>query len=156
MMILDMSAAAWAPILAVAIDVDGTILVQMGAFLFTLFMLHTLLLKPYLKTMDARQESVGGSEEEAGEMQAQAAILESKYDQDMLTARRDAQQVRESFREQGQTEQEEILAEVRRELQAKLEQERAAIADRVEAATRELSQQADQLADSMVNRLIPN
>lgn len=157
MMIFDMSVGTLAPILAqVAIDVDGTILVQMGAFLFTLFMLHTLLMKPYLKTLDARQESVGGSEEEAVEMQAQAVLLEHEYDQNMLTARRDAQQVRESFRDQGLTEQSEIVEEVRQELQAKLESERALIAERVESATREISRQADLLAESMVDRLIPN
>jgi F-type H+-transporting ATPase subunit b len=155
-MFLDFTALMLAPMIAdVSIDVDGTLFVQMAAFLFTLFMLHFLLFKPYLKTVDAREDSVGGSEEEAVEMEAQAEVLRGKYDKKIVKARRDAQEIRDSLRNQGLAEQQDIQAEINEELSAKLEEERQAIAERVEKARAEIEARADGLADAMVEKLVP-
>lgn len=146
----------YAPILgAIVIDIDGTIFVQMALFLITLVMLNFVLIKPYMKTREMRSENVEGSEEEAGEMEAQSAVLETKYDQKIRKARVDAQEVRDSLRNQGLAEQEDIVTEVRSELEAKLEEERAKIQSRVEIATAEIEHRASSLADSMVDRLMP-
>lgn len=143
-------------IMSVYIDVDGTIFVQMAAFLITLVMLHFLLYRPYLKALDLREENVEGSEEEAGEMGAQADVLEEKYQKNIRQARRDAQEVRESLRQQGLAEQRELHDEVHDEIQAKLSEERAAIDDHVQKAREDIEQRADALADTMVDKLLPN
>ena len=153
-MIFESTAPLLAPIIAVSIDIDGTLFPQMAAFLITLVLLHYLLYRPYLRTLDARSENVEGSEEEAGEMQAQAELLEEKYDTRIRKARRDAQEVRDSLRKQGLAEQDDIHREVRQELDAKLAEERAAIADRVETARAEIEDRAEGLADAMVTKLI--
>jgi F-type H+-transporting ATPase subunit b len=140
---------------AVYLDVDGTLFVQMGFFLATLFILHFLLIRPYLRTLDLRSEAVEGSTEEAGEMSAQSEILSSKYDEKVLKARRDAHEVRESLRTQGLAEQDDILGEVRAELAQTLEEQRSQIAAHVEDARSELEARADQLAESMIQRLLP-
>lgn len=140
---------------AITIDVDGTIFVQMALFLFTLVMLNFVLIRPYLKTREMRSENVEGSEEEAGEMQAQSAVLETTYDQKIRKARVDAQEVRESLRNQGLAEQDDIVQEVRTELEAKLEEERKQIESRVAIARAEIESRASSLADTMVNRLMP-
>ena len=145
-----------APILgAIVIDIDGTIFVQMALFLITLVMLNFVLIKPYLKTRELRAEHVEGSTEEAGEMEAQSAVLETSYDQKIRKARVDAQEVRESLRNQGLAEQDDILEEVRGELEAKLEEERKKIQNRVDIATAEIESRASSLADAMVDRLMP-
>lgn len=140
---------------AIVIDIDGTIFAQMAFFLITIVILNTLLIKPYMKTREMRLENVEGSEEEAGEMHAQSTILESTYEEKIRKARVDAQEVRDSLRNQGLAEQDDIVSEVRGELDAKLEEERARIEARVEAARAEIEQRANSLADSMVNRLMP-
>lgn len=154
----DFTAVLWAPLMVadVTIDVDGTILVQMAAFLLTIFMMHFLLFRPYLRTLELRKENVQGSEEDAGEMQAHSAILQTKYDKKIRKARRDAQEVRESLRSQGLAEQDDIVAEVRQELEAKLKEERATIAGHVDKARSEIEDRADGLAEAMVSRLLPN
>lgn len=156
-MMLDM-AVMWAPVLVadITIDVDGTVFAQMALFLFTLVMLHFVLIKPYLKTLELRGEHVHGSEEEAVEMDAQSTLLETKHNKKVQKARRDAQEVRESLRNQGLAEQDDIVGEVRTELDAKLAEERATIAAHVESATSEIDARADGLAEAMVARLLPN
>ncbi len=154
-MIMDMTAATMAPILAVSIDLDGTFFVQMVFFLITIGVLHFILLKPYMRAMEAREERVGGSAEEATEMEEQAENLQAKYDERMTRARRDAQEVRESLRQQGLAEQRDIEAEVREELTAKLDEERANLDAQVQEARQELEARAEGLADAMVRRLVP-
>ena len=155
-MFLDFTALYMAPMIAdVSIDIDGTLWVQMVAFLVTLGMLHFLLFKPYLKAVEAREDSVGGSEEEAVEMGAQAEILRAKYDKKIVKARRDAQEIRDSLRNQGLAEQKEIQTEIDEELSAKLAEEREAIAERVEKARAEIEARATTLADTMVEKLVP-
>lgn len=145
-----------APVLAAAsIDVDGTILVQMLLFWFVFIFLHFVLFRPYLKTVEAREEGVGGSREEAAEMEERAGQLIEEYEQKMRQARRDAQDVRESLRNQGLQEQTDMVDEVRGELQVKLNAEREKIDAKVAAAKTDLGTRSKQLARAMVDKLLP-
>lgn len=145
----------WSVVAAVSLDIDGTLLVQMVLFGFTILFLHLLVFKPYLKVLDARSEAVEGSTEEAGEMEAHSAILETKYDEKVRQARRDAQEVRETLRNQGVAEQNDIVGEVREELNETLAEERSKIASHVEEARSEIEARAEELADSILKRLLP-
>ncbi|MBA2664344.1 MAG: ATP synthase F0 subunit B [Bradymonadaceae bacterium] len=144
------------PVLAAAaIDIDGTVLVQMVVFLFVIIFLHYTLFQPFLRTLEARQEGVHGSREEAAELDARAAMMLVEFDNKMNGARRDAQEIRESLRTQGLSEQNEIVDEVRDELNAKLVEERKAIAAKVETALLELNERSTKLAQVMVDKVIP-
>lgn len=143
------------PVIAsAAIDVDGTLLVQMVVFLSVIIFLHYTLYRPFLQTYEARQEGVEGSREEAAELDARAAMMLSDFDTKMLNARREAQEIRESLRTQGIDEQNEILEEVREEVTAKIAAERAQIASKISAAHLELSGRSQKLAQAMVDKVI--
>ncbi len=143
------------PVIAsAAIDVDGTMLVQMVVFLGVIIFMHYTLYRPFLRTHEARQEGVEGSREEAAELDARAAMMLSDFDSKMVNARREAQEVRESLRTQGVVEQNEIIEEVREEVAAKIATERKEIAIKVSAAHLELSARSQQLAQAMVDKVI--
>ena len=143
------------PVIAsAAIDVDGTMLVQMVVFLGVIIFMHYTLYRPFLRTYEARQEGVDGSREEAAELDARAAMMLSDYETKMVNARREAQEIRESLRTQGVEEQNEIIEEVRDEVSAKLAAERKEIATKVSAAHLELSARSHQLAQAMVDKVI--
>ncbi len=144
-----------APVVAVAIDVDGTIIVQMVLFWFVLIFLHFVLFRPYLKAVDARQDGVEGAREEAGEMETRAGRIIEEYEEKMRQARRDAQDVRESLRNQGLQEQNDLVQEVREEIQGKLQEERASIQAKVDSARSDIEQRAETLADAIVARILP-
>ena len=153
---LNFLAAPSLPVLAAAaIDVDGTVLVQIVVFLFVIIFMHYVLYRPYLRTLDARTEAVQGSREEAGELDARAAILMTEYDAKMLSARRDAKAVRDSLRTQGLSEQNEIVEEVREELGATLTGEREKISAQVEEARRQIKARSEGLAEAMVKKVLP-
>ncbi|AWV89867.1 ATP synthase F0 subunit B [Bradymonas sediminis] len=142
-------------IAAVAIDIDGTIIVQMVLFWFVLGFLHFTLFRPYLKAVDAREEGVDGSREEAAEMQTRAGRVIEEYEAKMRQARRDATDVRESLRNQGLQEQNDMVGEVREQIQQDLEMERGRIEAKVQTARATIQTRAKSLAGDMVRQILP-
>ena len=152
-----LSASHLQPVVAAAaIDIDGTIIVQMILFFFVLFFLHFVLFRPYLKAVDAREDGVEGAREEAAEMETRAGRVIEEYEEKMRQARRDAQDVRESLRNQGLQEQNDMVQEVREEIQGKLQEERARIANKVDSARADIEERAQSLADAMTAKILPS
>lgn len=140
---------------AAAIDVDGTVLIQFVIFSLVLVFLNLVLFQPYLKARDARREGVGGAKEDAVEMETRAAQLVEEFDQRMRQIRRNAQDVRESMRNQGLQEQADLVEEVRDELGAQLEEEREKIRGQVGDAKAEIRARSEALASAMVDKVLP-
>ncbi len=154
--IATLSAAQLTPVVgAAAIDIDGTIIIQLVLFWFVLFFLHFVLFRPYLKAVDAREEGVGGAREEAAEMETRAGMVIEEYEEKMRQARRDAQDVRESLRNQGIQEQNDMVQEVRGQIQDKLQEERARIQAKVDSARDDIEKRAESLADAMATKILP-
>lgn len=144
------------PMLAsVAIDIDITVAFQFVTYALTTFALYFLMVKPYLKVREDRDEGTEGSREEAEEMEARAEQVLARYESQLADARRDAMEVRESRRSEGLAEQDDILGKVRTEVTEKLEDERARIAGLVASAEADLEARAQELAGLMVQKVLP-
>ncbi len=144
------------PILAsVTIDVDISA-AFMGLLFLTLFVILTpLLIKPYMKAMEARGEATGGAREDA---QADTEAAERKiaeYEETMKKIRNDATEIRESLRGQGVVESAEVVEEVRVELAKKIVSERDIIQNNKDAALIEIKSKSAALADSIVGKILP-
>lgn len=147
--------AIFAPLLGIYVDLDGTFFVQVLAFWAILLFVHFALVRPYLDVVEEREQGIGGSREDAREMDRRADQLEEEFDEKMQQARREAQEVRESLRNQGKQEQKENIEEVREELKAKLEGERESIRSKVDEARSELEARSRELASAMVEKIVP-
>ncbi|MGM0558574.1 MAG: ATP synthase F0 subunit B [Myxococcota bacterium] len=154
-MIQTLTTQAAPVVAAAAIDLDGTVLIQFVIFAFVLLFLHFVLFRPYLKAVDAREEGVGGAREEAAEMEARASNMIDEYEQKMRQARRDAQDVRESLRNQGLQEQTDMVEDVRDEIGDTLAEEREQIREQVESAKADIKSRSEQLASAMVDKILP-
>jgi F0F1-type ATP synthase membrane subunit b/b' len=143
-------------IAAVAIDVDITAVIMAGLFLVLYFVLQPLIINPYLRAREARDEGVDGARQEAADFEARAEATIQEYEEAMVKARRKAQAEREAIRDEGVAVQHEKLEEARAEVSAKLDEERAKIGDEAEAARKELEKRADALSRAMVEKVLPN
>lgn len=144
------------PIFAAAsIDIDITMGFQLILFLFLLLVFHFLLIKPYLEAVEMRQAGVQGSREDAAEFEGRAEALLAEYESKMRQSRRDASEVRDSLRNQGQQEGNELLAEARGEVSDKLEEERERIREEVDGAEAKLKERAESLSSVMVKKVLP-
>lgn len=138
-----------------ALDFDITMVIQFGLFALTVLVLHFVLIKPYMQAREARSEGTSGSREDADEMHQRAEQVLARYEERLTEARRDAVKVREEFRDEGLSEQQGMIDEVRAELAVKLEKERTVLRERVVEAEDELEARAENLAAMMVERVLP-
>lgn len=138
-----------------ALDFDITTVFQFVIFALAIVSLQFILIKPYLQVREARDEGTLGSREEADEMTARAEQMLSKYEAQLTEARRDAVEVREAKRGEGEAEREDTLDEARREVAATLTQGRGEINQRVAEAEVEIERRAQQLAEMMVEKVLP-
>lgn len=138
-----------------ALDFDITMVIQFVIFALTVGILHVLLIKPYMQAREARSEGTEGSREDADEMHERAEQVLARYEERLTEARREAVKVREEFRAEGLSEQQEMLDEVRKEVFTKLEKERGVLNAKVSDAEEELDKRAEQLASMMVKRVLP-
>ncbi|MFB6351709.1 MAG: ATP synthase F0 subunit B [Bradymonadaceae bacterium] len=141
--------------LGIYLDLDGTFFVQLVVFWVVFGFLYFSVVRPYLDVVEEREEGIGGSKEDAAEMEARADELEQEYDEKLLQARREAQEVRESLRNQGKQTQNEKFEEVRQQLDGKIESERETIRQKVDEAQSEIESRAEELADAMVEKIVP-
>ncbi|MEZ4460575.1 MAG: ATP synthase F0 subunit B [bacterium] len=138
-----------------AIDFDATLVIQMGLFLLLFMVLKPLLFTPFMKAMDERHQGLEGSREDADEFEARAERALNEYEKKMRDARREATEVRESLRTQGQAEYQDLIGEAREEISAKIETERQSVAAQREEALTQLQGRADDLANTIVGKMLP-
>ena len=131
------------------IDVDGTILVQLGLFLVLAVVLTKLLWKPYLRVRAERVNRVDGYRKDAARMEAEAAARLARAEADLAEARRvgsgeravaraEAHAREQTLIAEAQTEAQRVLATARGKLDATVAVERA----RLEAGARDVATQA--------------
>lgn len=147
--------ATFAPLVGLYLDVDGTIFIQLVIFWFVVGFVHFVLVKPYMQVVEAREEGIGGSKDDAAEMEARADQLREEYEEKKRQARREAQEVRQNLRNQGVQEQNEMFEDVREELREKVDSERKSIQQKVDQAHAQLEGRAKELASTMVNKVMP-
>lgn len=140
---------------SVQLDIDVTVAIQFVTFAVFLVAMRALIINDYMRVRDARAEGTSGAEDEATELATQATALRERYEGEMNQTRREAMEVRESLRNQGVVEQQDIHGEVREELAGKLAEERARIAKLVADAEAEIEARASDLASQMVEKVLP-
>lgn len=143
-------------IASASIDVDVTTLVMGVLFLLLYFLLMPIIINPYLRARKAREEGIDGARDEAHDAEARAESTILEYEEQMRIARREAQEVRESLKTQGASEQRDILEDARSEIAGKLAEERAKIAAEVDTAQKQLEARAASLSQAMVDKILPS
>ncbi len=138
-----------------SIDIDATLAIQMVLFLAFFLILNPLLFQPFLKAMEERKKGLQGSREDAEEFEIRAQNALAEYEKKMRDARREAQGIRDTLRNQGQGEQQDIIEEARQEIAVRIEGERQRIEGERDEALESLKKRSDSLADSIVSKILP-
>lgn len=140
---------------SIVFDIDGTLWVQVILFATTGLILHFTLFQNYLETLDERTRLTEGNREEAEEAQVLADEYREEYETEMNSIRREAKKLLDERRQEGQDKKDEMVSEVQSELDEKLAEERRKIQNNIEQAEQKLEQRAQNLAESMVAKVVP-
>lgn len=129
---------------------------QAVPFTLTLWMLHTVLFKPMVAYLEARDEAIYGSRRDAETLQAKAAAKLEEYEAALSSARREAASARAEARREAQDEREVKVAAAREAAEKKINEAIATISGEKELAKKELNRIATGLADEITVTVLPS
>jgi F-type H+-transporting ATPase subunit b len=136
------------------IDMDGTILVQLGFFLLLWIVLWKFLFQPFLKVRDDRAHGIEGSRKAAAEMEATARDAVKKYDEAFNRAKLRGAEERQKLRGEAAAHERQVLGAAREEAQRSLGTARAKISDDSAKARQQLDTQASVIAKQVASRIL--
>ena len=136
------------------IDLDATLVVQMGLFFVALLVLHTLIFKPLLKVFEAREEAIDGAKDAARQFEAEAAGAGTEFEDKMRGIRLKAGEERDRLRAEGAKLEAGILAAVQTETQQQMTDAEAQLESEAAKVRRELQVEVPALARTIAGALL--
>ena len=97
------------------VDVDATILIQLGIFLFLFIVLRSLLFKPIIRLLEARHQATESRREEAARLEVKATDLNEKISVQITEIRSSASKDRLGEEEKAGQAHRELLIRTREE-----------------------------------------
>jgi F-type H+-transporting ATPase subunit b len=136
------------------IDLDGTILVQLGIFLVLFFLLRALVFKPMTSLFAAREEAIDGAREEARRMEREAKEQSGGFDEAIRRVRTEAGEQRDKLRADGLALERTMLTAVKDETGRALDDARVKLEAERDAARRAMAAQTPVLARAIASKLL--
>jgi F-type H+-transporting ATPase subunit b len=136
------------------IDVDGTVLIQLGIFLLLLAILWQLLWKPYLRVRTERVARVEGYREEAAKLESDAQQRFQRADAALAEARRVGAGERAVARAEAQAREQTLLAEATAAAQRKLAEARGRLTAAIETERKKLEADSSDVAMTVARKIL--
>ena len=97
------------------LSVDKTVFIQIIIFIAAIFILNTLVFKPFIKLIDRREKLTRGAIDEARELEEKVKEIIEEYDAKLVEARAQAQEERSKILREAETASEGIISKARQE-----------------------------------------
>jgi len=138
----------------VNVDLDASLVVQIGLFVVLLLVLKPLLFDPMLKLFEEREKRTEGIIKTVGQMDEQSAQALAKYESILAKAREAGARERDTLRRDAQKKEADRMAEIRDVATRTVEQGRAQIAAEAKTARAALSSEASVLGRTIAARVL--
>jgi F-type H+-transporting ATPase subunit b len=136
------------------VDINYTLLLQIGNFLVLLVALHFILFKPLLAIMRERSQSISGSFTDAKAAQDKMQGLLDRYGASLGEARQKAAAAYNALYQQGLDAQRDMIAAERSRAGEQLDRARAEIVAASNAARADLRAEAEKLSRDITTKLL--
>lgn len=136
------------------LDIDGTVLLNLGLFLISMYVLTQLLWKPYLRVRAARGARIEGYKEEAKQLDSDAASRFARVEAQLAEARRTGSLERARVRIAAQSREQAIVLEAQGAAQKTLTAARADVEATMAAERANLSARAEILGHEAAEQVL--
>lgn len=136
------------------INVDITLLLNLGVWFGLFFFLKATLWKPMLAVIEAREAGTAGARSDAAKLDAEAKTLKASLDEKLAAARTGAARAREELRAEGVRTEGELLGKAREEVMAAVEKQRAELASQREKVRGEVMAMVPELARNIAAKVL--
>lgn len=132
----------------------GYLISQIVNFTLLAILLYVVAYKPVLRMLDDRSAHIKKGLEDAEEASRRAAQMEQEFEQRMVEARREGQEIIAQSTQMSEKARQEILATARQEARAEIDKAKDEIAREREMAMAELRQQVADLSLTISEKVI--
>ena len=139
---------------AVTVDVDPTFVGQIVLFTLLFVLLKPMLFDPMLKLFEERERRTAGAKDDAKKMYAEADQIVQQYEVELDKVKRQAGDERDKLRAEGLRKEQAILAKVRKETNAMVDEGRSKLAREGAALRTELDASSAELAKEIATRVL--
>ena len=136
------------------IDLDLSVLFQLGVFLVFLVLINFVLFRPLMQTLDARRERTTGAREQAARDDAEAREKIAAYEGHLAEAGGEGAELRKALREEGQADARKRVEKARAEQERRLRDGARRAREAYELARGSVPVQARPLAESISAKLL--
>lgn len=138
----------------VDVDINATFIIQVVLVVVLLLVLKPVLFEPMLKLFEAREQRIDGAKKKARETDIKSAKAESEFQAQLGKAQAAGNVERERLRGEGVKAENEVLAKVRAETAAFLDERRQKAQEELKAARAELKGSGQELAKQLAARVL--
>jgi F-type H+-transporting ATPase subunit b len=146
------------PVLALAggvsLDLDNTVVFQIGIFLVLMLVLEPLLFNPVLRIFALREERTEGERDRARALEEDAGELLERYEREVARVNQVASAERDRARAETAKLEAEILDEARRSVARIVEDGRARLNEEVQKMRFDLGRESERLAQDVAGRVL--
>jgi len=136
------------------IDLDSTFFFQLAIFVILFFFLRSVVFKPVLAVLQARETATDGAKDEARDLEAQAKEKLSTFEAEMTRVRVELAADRDKLRKDGAGLERELLARARTDADAILDEAAKAIATESTKIRGEMQSRIPGLASDIAEKLL--
>lgn len=135
---------------------DWTVFVQLGIFLLVAVALNALVFRPVFRIMALRRERTKGEMEKIEKLKQKTEAMLVEYEKKLQGAKREAFQMKEAIRKEGEAQAQQLLQEARSAGRTELEQVKKELEASVDQARQKLQGEAANLSEMMVEKILRN
>jgi F0F1-type ATP synthase membrane subunit b/b' len=135
-------------------DIDVTLLFQLGLLIVLMGILNRTLFAPLLKVIESRHQQIHGAQAEVERLERLSDADREAYEGRIREVRKQAHGEREKLRQEGREAARKLLEEARQRMSQELNRSRDAIHADERAARTSLDREVDGMAQGLVEKLL--
>ena len=136
------------------IDLDITLLYQIGGFFVLYFILNAVLYKPVLKILDERDKNIRGTKQEAEILEAELQKRLMDYEKKLNEAKARAQEERLRIRQEGLDKEREIIENERKDAHDSLLQAKTKLESEIKSTLIRLKDESRVISKGIAERIL--
>lgn len=138
----------------VNIDIDPTVLIQLGLFVLLMVLLNKMVFQPFLKSIELREARTDKARENAALIKARAEALSTEYRNAIQTARIEAATHRQTLRDGGLGQKDAQVAAARTAAAANIASAQVKAAGQFDVARTALLNDVDALSQQVAGKVL--
>jgi F-type H+-transporting ATPase subunit b len=136
------------------IDINSSLLIQVGLFIFLMLVLNQIFFKPFLRFLEERQEKIQGDERKAIKLQEEAEQYRLRFEEGLHKGQIQALDEKGRIQEAGAHEGKLMVDTVQQEVAGEIPKIKAQIAQESQQALAELERQQGAMAKEIVEKIL--